>query len=227
MVGCHHQLNGHEFEQALGDVEGQEILAWCNSWGVRHDWGGVKILDSKDLLPMQEMQETHVHSLGWEDPLEESMATHSSILAWGIPWTEELRRLQSMGLPRLKRLRRQDVCLGVFSPTVTLLSPLLSHTSLWNTFLYPTLYFGSTICCLFPEGKMVLLPAALYLSWNQATQMNGKKKKNPSTGGKRWAQYIREKVEPRFRYHQFPSSLVVQWPRLPKQGAGFHPWSGN
>ena len=31
------------------------------------------------------MQETWVHSLGWEDPLEESMTTHSSILAWRIP----------------------------------------------------------------------------------------------------------------------------------------------
>ena len=30
------------------------------------------------------MQETQVHSLGWEDPLEEEMATHSSI-AWRIP----------------------------------------------------------------------------------------------------------------------------------------------
>ena len=35
------------------------------------------------------MQETHVRSLGQEDPLEEGMATHSSILAWRIPWTEE------------------------------------------------------------------------------------------------------------------------------------------
>ena len=26
------------------------------------------------------MQETHVQSLGWEDPLEKAMATHSSIL---------------------------------------------------------------------------------------------------------------------------------------------------
>ena len=40
-------------------------------------------------LPVQEMQETQVRSLGWEDPLEEEMATHSSILAWEIPWTEE------------------------------------------------------------------------------------------------------------------------------------------
>ena len=38
---------------------------------------------------MQEMQETQVRSLGWEDPLEEEVATHSSILAWRIPWTEE------------------------------------------------------------------------------------------------------------------------------------------
>ena len=27
------------------------------------------------------MQETQVHSLGWEDPLEKEMATHSSTLA--------------------------------------------------------------------------------------------------------------------------------------------------
>ena len=30
------------------------------------------------------VQETHVGSLGQEDPLEEEMATHSSILAWKI-----------------------------------------------------------------------------------------------------------------------------------------------
>ena len=27
MVGWHHSLNGHEFEQGLGDGEGQESLA--------------------------------------------------------------------------------------------------------------------------------------------------------------------------------------------------------
>ena len=29
MVGCHHQLNGHEFEQALGDGEGQGGFPAC------------------------------------------------------------------------------------------------------------------------------------------------------------------------------------------------------
>ena len=33
MVGWHHQLNGHEFEQAPGDGEVQGSLACCSSWG--------------------------------------------------------------------------------------------------------------------------------------------------------------------------------------------------
>ena len=33
MVGWHCQLNGHEFEQALGDSEGQGSLACCRPWG--------------------------------------------------------------------------------------------------------------------------------------------------------------------------------------------------
>ena len=35
------------------------------------------------------MQETQVHSLGWEDLLEKEMAIHSSIFVWKIPWMEE------------------------------------------------------------------------------------------------------------------------------------------
>ena len=33
MVGWHHQLNGHEFEQVLGDGEGQGSLACCSPRG--------------------------------------------------------------------------------------------------------------------------------------------------------------------------------------------------
>ena len=33
MVGCHHRLNGHEFEQTLGDSKGQGSLACCSPWG--------------------------------------------------------------------------------------------------------------------------------------------------------------------------------------------------
>jgi len=35
----------------------------------------------KNPLAMQEMQETQVRSLGWEEPLEKKITTHSSILA--------------------------------------------------------------------------------------------------------------------------------------------------
>ena len=35
MVGWHHRLNGHEFEQAPGDSEGQESLACCSLWSCK------------------------------------------------------------------------------------------------------------------------------------------------------------------------------------------------
>ena len=33
MVGWHHQLNGHEFEQTPGYSEGQGSLMCCSPWG--------------------------------------------------------------------------------------------------------------------------------------------------------------------------------------------------
>ena len=35
MVGWHHQLSGHGFEQTQGDGEGQGSLACCSSWGCK------------------------------------------------------------------------------------------------------------------------------------------------------------------------------------------------
>ena len=32
MVGWHHQLYRHEFEQTLGDGDGHGSLEYCNSW---------------------------------------------------------------------------------------------------------------------------------------------------------------------------------------------------
>ena len=32
MVGWHHLLDGHEFEQSQGDGEGQGSLAFCSPW---------------------------------------------------------------------------------------------------------------------------------------------------------------------------------------------------
>ena len=44
---------------------------------------------AKNMLPMQETEETRVRSLGWEDPPEEELANHSSILAKIIPRIED------------------------------------------------------------------------------------------------------------------------------------------
>ena len=66
MVGWHLRLN--EFEQALGDGEGQRSLAGCSPWGHKES-DMTEQLNSKD------------------------MTTHSRILAWRIPWTEEPPRL--------------------------------------------------------------------------------------------------------------------------------------
>ena len=73
-------------------------LKWNKNLNLRHET--LKYL-WKYPLPMQEMQEMQVQSLGWKDPLKEEMATHYSILAWEIPWTEEPGGLQSMGSQRI------------------------------------------------------------------------------------------------------------------------------
>ena len=35
MVGWHHRLDGHEFEQAPGVGDGQGSLACCRTWGLK------------------------------------------------------------------------------------------------------------------------------------------------------------------------------------------------
>ena len=65
---------------------------------------------------MQEVQETWVQFLGWEDLLEQEMAAHSSILTWKIPGTEEPGGLQSMGSQRVRHDRSylaQTLCIKV------------------------------------------------------------------------------------------------------------------
>ena len=46
MVGWHHCLNGHEFEQTPGDSEGQGSLECCSPWG-RRELGRTEHLNNK------------------------------------------------------------------------------------------------------------------------------------------------------------------------------------
>ena len=48
MVGWHHQLNGHEFQQTLGDGEGQGSLACCGPWGCKESDRTEQLSNSED-----------------------------------------------------------------------------------------------------------------------------------------------------------------------------------
>ena len=50
LVGWHHQLNGHEFEQTLGNGEGQGSLAYCGPWGCRELDVSERLNNNSDLL---------------------------------------------------------------------------------------------------------------------------------------------------------------------------------
>ena len=75
-VGWHHRLNGHKFEQAPGDGEGQGSLACCSPWSCKEsdmtDWTEQKknrLTDiEKDLwLPRGRGRDGKMASLGLAD----------------------------------------------------------------------------------------------------------------------------------------------------------------
>ena len=50
MIGWHHPLNGHEFEQALGDGDGQGSLACCSPWGCKESDTTERLNDNNSTL---------------------------------------------------------------------------------------------------------------------------------------------------------------------------------
>ena len=54
-MGWHHRLHGHEFEQALGDGDGQGGLACCSPWGCEE-------LDTTQRLTEQQQNNINVIS---------------------------------------------------------------------------------------------------------------------------------------------------------------------
>ena len=50
IVGWHHRLSGHEFEQAPGDSEGQGGLVCCSPWGLSELDTTWQLNDNKGLL---------------------------------------------------------------------------------------------------------------------------------------------------------------------------------
>jgi len=57
MVGWHHRLNGHEFEQAVGVGDGQRGMVCCSPWGHKES-------DMTERLNCTEMREPEKEA-GW------------------------------------------------------------------------------------------------------------------------------------------------------------------
>ena len=74
MVGWHHRLNGHEFEQTPGDGEGQRSSACCSPWGHKESdtteqlnryvstWVDIKTHDLIVISPIPVLHQKVVHS---------------------------------------------------------------------------------------------------------------------------------------------------------------------
>ena len=75
------------------------------------------------------MQETHVQSLGREDPLEKGMTPHSGTLAWRIPRTEKPGGLQSMGSQRVRHDWVTKNCTWFLVFTISFLLPKNKQTN--------------------------------------------------------------------------------------------------
>ena len=67
MVGWHHRLDGHEFEQALGVGDGQGGLACCSPWGHK-EWDMTERLNltegNKQMLGIRSSDVRTVNNIG-------------------------------------------------------------------------------------------------------------------------------------------------------------------
>ena len=52
MVGWHHRFNGHEFEQTLGDGEGQGSLVCCSPRGCKESGTTERLNNNVIMAPM-------------------------------------------------------------------------------------------------------------------------------------------------------------------------------
>ena len=53
LVGCHHRLNGQEFEQTPGDSERQRSLACCSSWGRKESESTEQLNNNNNVLSQE------------------------------------------------------------------------------------------------------------------------------------------------------------------------------
>ena len=87
MVGWHHQLNGHEFEQTLGDGEGEGSLACFGPWGhkesERHQFLALCLLYGSALTTTHDHWKDH--TLDYMDLCQQSNVSAFQHNCLGLP----------------------------------------------------------------------------------------------------------------------------------------------
>ena len=63
MVGCHHRLGGHEFDQAPGDGDGQGSLVCYSSWGCKELDTTVRLINFTSKKGARARAHTHTQNL--------------------------------------------------------------------------------------------------------------------------------------------------------------------
>ena len=96
MVGWHHRLNGHEFEQTLGDGEGQGSLACCSSWVTEQQTCRCFIVTGWFLITSTPLN----HSLIKSPEVKVKVKSLSRVQLFATPWPVAYQASLSMGFSR-------------------------------------------------------------------------------------------------------------------------------
>ena len=95
MVGWRHRLDGREFEQTLGDSEGQGSLACCSPWGCKES-------------DTTERRNTNSAGEGWKVPVPWDQGRAAICISWRSPfrwlWKSHSERESQIWWPEQQRL---------------------------------------------------------------------------------------------------------------------------
>ena len=79
MIGWHHRLNGHAFEQTLGVGDGQGSLVCCSPWGCKES-DTTERLNTNSHCANTSLPEVMTAQKGWEDTEEDGFEIRNPYL---------------------------------------------------------------------------------------------------------------------------------------------------
>ena len=88
MIGWHHWLSGHEFEQVQGDSEEQGSLAYCSPWGHKQSEMAEWLNNNKCISGLPEKLDDieSAYNAGWKRESESRSVVTNSLWTHGL-WT--------------------------------------------------------------------------------------------------------------------------------------------